>query len=397
MTVNGTVLDGFEAVRDAFGQAQADDEGAAQLAVCHQGQLVVDLWTGRDVIGGRPYTGDSISILMSVSKGMTATCVHLLGQRGLLDVDAPVARYWPEFAANGKQHVTVRHLLTHSAGLFGFPVEARIGPRDLLDWDRCVTVLAGMAPLWEPGTAFAYHSLTFGFLLGEVVHRIAGRTVGQFFAEELAKPLGLDLWIGLPETEEHRVADQFSRLPEATPQQARDQLQALGIDTADPVVATMLASSSLGGEEAMRVLNSRAGHAAEVPSANGIGNARSLARLYAALVGEVDGVRLLHPDTVERVRVAQTDQMTGPEPLGKIPQPYPLRFALGYEAPRAGSPLLGDSCFGHAGLGGRLAFADPVTGTGVGYTCTNSLWDYAAGPDARWLPWTAALRDALQR
>src|SRR6266852_6008788 len=198
MTVNGTVLDGFEAVRDAFGQAQADDEGGAQLAVCHQGQLVVDLWTGQDVTGGRPYTGDSISILMSVSKGMTATCVHLLGQRGLLDVDVPVARYWPEFAANGKQHVTVRHLLTHSAGLFGFPVEARIGPRELLDWDRCITVLAPLAPLWE-----------------------------------------------------------------ADPQQTRDQLQALGIDTANPVVVTMLASSSLGGEEAMRLLNSKDGHAAE--------------------------------------------------------------------------------------------------------------------------------------
>ena len=303
---------------------------------------MVDLWTGRDAIGGRPHTGDSISILMSVSKGMTATCVHLLGQRGLLDVDASVARYWPEFAGNGKQRVTVRHVLTHSAGLFGFPVEAHIGPRELLDWDRCVTVLAQMAPLWEPGTAFAYHSLTFGFLLGEVVHRIAGRTVGQFFAEEIAKPLSLDLWIGLPETEEGRVADQFSSLPEATPQQSRDQLQALGIDVANPVVATLLVSSSLGGQEAMRVLNSRDGHAAEVPSANGIGNARSLARLYAGLVGEVDGVRLLHPDTVERVRVAQTDGMTGPEPLAAIPQPFPLRFALGYEAPRTGSPLLGE-------------------------------------------------------
>ncbi len=191
-----------------------------------------------------------------------------------------------------------------------------------------------MAPLWEPGTAFAYHSLTYGFLLGEVVHRIAGKTVGQFFAEEIAKPLSLDLWIGLPETEEDRVADQFSSLPEATPKQTRDQLQALGIDVANPVVATLLLSSSLGGQEAMRVLNSRDGHAAEVPSANGIGNARSLARLYAGLVGEVDGVRLLHPDTVERVRVAQTDGMTGPEPLAAIPQPFPDPAAFrGQEMP----------------------------------------------------------------
>jgi CubicO group peptidase (beta-lactamase class C family) len=397
MTVNGTVFNGFEAVRDAFAQAQAEDKGAAQLAVCHQGRLVVDLWTGQDAVTGRPYTGESISILMSVSKGLTATCVHLLSQRGRLDIDAPVSQYWPEFAANGKEQITVRHVLTHSAGLFGFPVEADIGSRDLLDWDRCITALADMAPLWEPGTAFGYHSLTFGFLLGEVVRRIAGRTVGQFFGEEIAKPLSLDLWIGLPETEEHRVAAQFSSLHEATPQQALHQMQAFGIDTDSPVVATMLASSALGGDEAMGVLNSRDGHAAEVPSANGIGNARSLARLYAALVSEVDGVRLLQPATVERARLAQTDGMTWPGPLAAIPQQYPLRFALGYEAPRTGSPMIGDSCFGHSGLGGRLAFADPATGAGVGYTCTNSLWDYAAGPDARWLPWTDALRAALHR
>ena len=347
---------------------------ARNLAVYHRGQLVVDLWTGQDKVGGGPYTGDSITILMSATKGMTATCAHLLAQRGLLDIDAPVADYWPEFTARGKQHITARHLLTHSAGLFGFPADAQIGPAELLDWDRCVTALAAMAPLWQPGAAFAYHPVTFGYLIGELIRRIDGRTVGRFFTDEIAEPLGLDLWIGLSDAEEHRVADQFSTLPPATPELVADQLRAAGVAATDPIAATMLGNAALGGgEQALGLLNSRAGRRAEVPAGNGIGNARSLAGFYAALIGEVDGVRLLEPPLVDRVRMAQTDRMTAPGALAAIPQPLPLRFGLGYDAPRTGARLLGNSWFGHAGAGGRLGFA-------------------AAGPDGR-----AARRPAQRR
>ncbi|WP_218671447.1 serine hydrolase domain-containing protein [Microbispora sp. GKU 823] len=188
--------------------------GAAQLAVYQDGRLVVDLWAGGDPIGGRPVSGDSLGIVMSVSKGAVATCAHLLSQRGVLDLDAPVAHYWPEFSAGGKARIRVSDLLTHRAGLSGFnpfAPEAPIGPDAYLDWGACVAALEAMSPLWEPGTAMMYHALTYGYLVGEVIRRATGRTVGAVLADLVAGPLGLDLWIGLPESEEHRFVPQFSR------------------------------------------------------------------------------------------------------------------------------------------------------------------------------------------
>jgi CubicO group peptidase (beta-lactamase class C family) len=211
--VDGTVEDGFETVRDAFAEAQWQDEGGAQLCVYRHGKRIVDLWTGRDKMNDRPYTADTISIIMSCGKGVTATCAHMLVERGLLDLDTPVAHYWPLFAANGKANIPVSYLLSHQAGLPNFPEDGGIVGNELLDWNRCVTALASMKPLWTPGTAFMYHSLTFGYLVGEVIRRITDKTVGQFFAEEVAGPLHLDLWIGLPEQEEHRVAPVFSSAP----------------------------------------------------------------------------------------------------------------------------------------------------------------------------------------
>jgi CubicO group peptidase (beta-lactamase class C family) len=146
---------------------------------------------------------------MSCGKGVTATCAHLLVERGLLDLDAPVAHYWPEFAANGKANIPVSYLLSHRAGLPSFPPESGIALNKELDWNHCVTALAEMKPLWTPGTAFRYHQFTYGYLVGEVIRRITGKTVGRFFAEEVAGPLNLDLWIGLPQHEEHRVAPVF--------------------------------------------------------------------------------------------------------------------------------------------------------------------------------------------
>jgi CubicO group peptidase (beta-lactamase class C family) len=393
--VDGTFTDDFAAVRDAFGQTQANDEGAAQLAVYHRGRLVVDLWTAQTTPGRTPFARDSISLLMSATKALTSTCAHYLVQRGYLDLDAPVASYWRQFGANGKGQITTRHLLTHSAGLVAFSADANIGARDLLDWDRCITALAGMAPLWQPGSAFAYHALTFGYLVGEVVRRIDGRSVGRFFAEEIANPLGLDLWIGLPEAQEHRVVDQFVVERDATREPAADQLQASCLAIHDPIIAAMLANAALM-DEGMGLLNTRAGRAAEMPAGNGIGDAVSLAKLYAALLGEdIEGLRLFNADTFERVRHPLTDGMVQVGPWAGVSPG--LRFGLGYEASRVGVPMLGGFCFGHSGAGGRLGFADPATGTAVGYTCTNMRWDFTAGPDPRWLPWTAALRDVVGR
>lgn len=384
--VDGMIAAGFEKIRDGFAQGQADDAGAAQLAIYRDGEPVVDLWTGQDTISGRPYTGDSLTIMMSVTKGLTSTCAHMLAQQGLLEVTAPVVTYWPEFGQGGKERITVADLLAHRAGLSAFDADAGMGLEELFDWQRCVDVLAAMEPLWAPGTRYAYHGLTFGYLIGEVIKRISGRSVGTYFAENVAAPLGLELFIGLPEAAEHRVAPQFA--PQQTPRSLS------GLDMSDRLVRAVAATAA-AMSNGVEGFDTRAAHAAEVPAANGIGNARSLARMYAATIGEVDGVRLLAPATVERASRPQSDGLPVPDPLAALPSPYPLRHGLGFELHRSANPMLGTGSFGHSGAGGRLGFADPESGIAVGYVCTNMAWDYSAGPDARWMPWLGALQEVV--
>lgn len=230
MIVEGTVTPEFEALRPAFAEGQTQDRGGAQLCVYRHGTLVVDLWTGRDVVNDRPYGADTITILMSCTKAAVALAASMLAERGLLDFEAPVARYWPDFAQAGKEKVLVRHLLTHSAGLMGYDAESGIGSRDVIDWKKSVEALARMAPLWEPGSAYLYHFLTYGFLVGEVIRRIAGKSIGTFFADEIQKPLGIDMWIGLPESQEVRVAPHFSSLPAISEEQWRSLFAAAGVD-----------------------------------------------------------------------------------------------------------------------------------------------------------------------
>jgi CubicO group peptidase (beta-lactamase class C family) len=385
--VEGSVEAGFELVRDAFALGQAHDEGAAQLAVYYQDQLVVDLWVGEDRRGGTRWDADSLVLLMSVAKGLMATVVHRLIQQGRLDVDAPVAQYWPEFAANGKDDVLVRHLLTHSAGLPGWSPEADISGAALLDWDRCTRALAAQAPLWKPGTAFDYHTLTFGYLIGEVVRRITSESPGTFFGHEIAEPLRLRAWIGLPESERIRVAPSFRDGPISTADAVLAEYASYGIDLADPPVVNRLAT--IGAD--LNVLSTPPGLAAEIPAANAVANARALARMYAAVIGEVDGVRLLTDEQVAIATTPQTDILRAPGELAKVADDFPLRFGLGYELSRRGNPMLGEGCFGHAGAGGRLGYADTVSGTAVGYTVTNATWDPRRGPDPRWITWTQAL------
>ncbi|MEI9996808.1 MAG: serine hydrolase domain-containing protein [Rhizomicrobium sp.] len=394
MDIDGTVAKGFEKLRDAFAEGQAADEGGAQLCVYRRGEKVVDLWGGRDTARDRPYTDLSLTVCFSVSKGATATMAHMLAERGLLDFDAPVARYWPEFAQNGKAQMPVADLLAHRAGLFGFDPAAGMGPRDLLDWERCTTALAAMAPLWEPGTAYMYHAVTYGFLVGEVIRRITGKMPGDFFAEEIAGPLGLDLWIGLPAGEEARVAPHFSSRKGLDPEQMKLLAAGLGIDAESAVAQTFFAAMT-SMTEGMALLNSRDGHAAQIPAANMIGNAASLARMYAATIGPVDGVRLLRPESIARATVPQTDGLSAPGDFALLRSPSPLRYGLGYQLTRAFAPMLGEGSFGHDGAGGRIGFAHLGRGVAVGYVGNNMLWDGMSGPDARWLPWTAALREAI--
>lgn len=391
VSVEGFVERGYEDVRSAFEQAHAADAGAAQLCVQRHGRVVVDLWTGHDPISGKSWDADSLVVLMSASKGVAATCVHLLIERGQLDLDAPVRDYWPEFAANGKAEVTVADLLTHRAGLCGFDPESGIRAAEFTDRPRCVAALETMAPLWRPGTAFYYHAITWGFLVGELVRRVTGKSVGDLLATEIAEPLGLSLWIGLPEAQEPRVVPQFTRTPSPSAPEVAAVLARMGIDRDDRLVRNLLETVATR-EAGVELLNTRAGRAAEVPAGNAIGNARALARMYAATIGTVDGIRLLAPATVERACRPGTDHLIHPSPLDALPVTH--RFANGYELPRTSSPMLGATSFGHVGTGGRIGFAHPASGTAVGYTCTDMTAEVAVGPDPRWT-WLNPLQKAI--
>ncbi|MGH2685668.1 MAG: serine hydrolase domain-containing protein, partial [Actinomycetota bacterium] len=296
--VQGEVAPRFEAVRDAFAaNFEHQGEVGAAFALHVAGEKVVDIWGGvADTDRGRPWQDDTLQLVFSTTKGATAVCANRLAERGDLDVDAPVADYWPEFATAGKEQTLVRHLLAHQAGL---PVVDRsLSLEEALAWDPVVDALAESTPLWEPGTAHGYHALTYGWLVGEIVRRVSGKSVGQFFAAEVAGPLGLDFFIGCPAGE----ADRVSRLvtwsrPDPESDAAKIWEQFLG-----PETLTGRALNLGTAFAAHEVWNLPEVHAAEVPAANGITDARSLSRMYAALIGEVDGVRLLRPETVEHAR-----------------------------------------------------------------------------------------------
>ena len=293
--IGGFAKPRFEAVEEAF-RANFDVHGDVGAAFCLyvRGEPVVDVWGGvADVESGRPWTEDTLQLVFSTTKGVTAICTHLLAQRGELDLDAPVAALWPEFAAAGKDRITTRDLLSHRAGL---PViDGTIKPEEALAWDPIVERLAAQQPIWEPGTAHGYHALTYGWLVGEVVRRTTGRSLGRFLADELAGPLGLELWIGLPEEHEPRVSTLIgsewnlsATLGEELLASLPEEIRALVVAFADPEGVSQRA---LTVTTPAMDWNSRAVHAAEIPAANGIATARSLARLYAACVSEVDGTR----------------------------------------------------------------------------------------------------------
>jgi len=286
--IGGDVEPGFEGVADAFRSnfVEHGDVGAA-TAVYVGGKKVVDLWGGTaDVATGRPYDEDTLQLVFSTTKGATAACLNLLAQRGDLDIDAPVATYWPEFKAAGKGEIPVRWLLCHKAGL---PyVDGEMSFEDALAWDPVIRALEAQAPIWEPGTAHGYHATTYGWLCGEVVRRITGKSLGTFFAEEVAGPLGLDFWIGLPEAAEPRVA---AIIPAPVPGDPRVRtFLERELDPSTLLGRVITGPSRLFGYDEM--WNRRALHAAEMPSSNGIGTARAVARMYAAIAHEVDGVRL---------------------------------------------------------------------------------------------------------
>jgi CubicO group peptidase (beta-lactamase class C family) len=355
-TVHGTCSGGFEAVREAFAVnlAQGGEAGAA-CCVYWNGAPVVDLWGGlADRASGRPWQRDTAALVFSTTKGVTAALVHRLAQRGVLALDAPVARYWPEFAANGKSTITLEHVLTHRAGLPA--VDGDFSLDQIFAWHPVCAAIAAQAPIWEPGTAHGYHVRTYGWILGEVVRRATGLTLGQVLAEQAATPLGLDLWIGLPEAVEPRVATHYTAPEPADARQRELRAKFMGPDT-------LLGRALEGPSGALPygpIWNTRALHAAELPSSNGIATARAIARFYAALIGEVDGIRLL---TKATLAAATASRVNGPDRVILMP----THFAAGFALP----PMLGagipDTAFGHPGAGGSLGFADPAAGLAFGY------------------------------
>jgi CubicO group peptidase (beta-lactamase class C family) len=308
----------------------------------------------------------------STSKGVSAICTHLLAQRGQLDLDAPVVDYWPEFGQAGKSEVPVRWLLCHRTGLP--TIDRHLSPAEALAWDPAVEALAAQTPVWEPGTKHGYHALTYGWLVGEVVRRATGNTLGEVLAKEVSGPLGLDLWIGLPEVEEQRVCRLIpvERAP-LTPEQ-RSALPPGRLAMLRAVAAPdSLATRALNVTDPPFNFNRREVHAGELPAANAIGTARALAKLYAATITEVDGIRLLDPATV---RDATREQANGPDQVLL----QDTRFGSGFFLPSPFSPLLGPRSFGHSGAGGSLAFADPDRGVGFGYVMNNMQQNLSGDP-----------------
>jgi CubicO group peptidase (beta-lactamase class C family) len=359
--IHGTVASGFEAVRKAFEANFADHaETGAGVCVYHKGQVVVDLWGGvADPGTGRAWRRDTLQAVYSATKSATAACAHLLVQRGRLDLDAPVADYWPEFAAAGKARIPVRWLLSHQAGL---PVlDHPLPVAEALAWEPMVTALAAQRPAWEPGTRHGYHGMTYGWLVGEVVRRVSGRSLGTFFAEEIAAPLGLDFWIGLPTSELARVsriiapaADAGAGIDlDALPEGMREVLAAYADPTSLSVRAVMVTSEPLD-------LNNADQLTAEIPAVNGVCTARALARFYAALIGHVDGVRILDAETLA---AATAEQASGPDHVLRVP----TRPALGFGLPLPDMPWYAPTAFGFPGHGGSLGYADPATGIAFGY------------------------------
>lgn len=367
--IHGTCAPRFAAVRAEFERnfAERDEVGAA-VAVVIDGELAIDLWGGwGDENRTRPWERDTIVNVWSVGKAVSAICLLRLVDEGRVELDAPVARYWPEFAQSGKQLLPVRQILNHQAGLHAISKPLPPG-FNILSWDGMVEALAEQKPWWEPGTRFGYHTNTYGFLVGEIVRRVTGRSIGAFLREEIGDPCDVDFLVGFGPEHDHRVADWINYVS------PREQAELRPWLLKDP--------ARLSGIELSRVLayrnppphpegdvNSRLWRGAEFPSTSPHGNARAIARLFGALAagGALEGRRVLSPETIERANTIESDGEDSV--LGR-----PNRFGLGFQLTIPGVRPLGrgERAFGHYGNGGLLGFADPDARLGFSYVCNRS-------------------------
>jgi CubicO group peptidase (beta-lactamase class C family) len=353
--VSGRCDDPFRQVRDAFAENfESRGETGAALCIAIAGHMVVDLWGGfADIAQTRPWKPDTLVNVFSVGKAFTAVCVARMVGQGRLDLEDRVATHWPEFAARGKQDVTIRQLLSHQAGVPA--VSRRLPPGAMFDWQLMTSALAEQEPWWPPGTAHGYHVNTFGFLVGEVVRRIDGRSLGRYLYDEVTAPLGADFRIGLPASEESRVAEFIWTGP--TPGEEAPA----GI-TPDRLMEYN-AYFNPSGLSGAGTVNTRAWHEAEIPSTNGHGTARGVARLYQALAagGTIDGVEVVDQGVLVE---AASEQVNGEDRVLH----RPTRFGLGFQLTQKERPLgPGSRGFGHFGAGGSVGFCDPEAGLAFGY------------------------------
>ena len=345
---NGFVAPGFEAVAECFEKHFREGEpreiGAA-FCVFRHGEPVVNLWGGYRAPGGADWTEDTLVNVFSTTKGFAATALAMLADRGQLDYGAPVARYWPEFAQAGKDGITVAQLLSHQAGLVGFDEPTSID--DLYDWDLACDRLARQTPRWTPGEANGYHAITWGYLAGELVRRVAGQSVGQFVQEQIADPLAADLFIRLPASEDHRVAP----LTDAPPVE-------FDMASMPPVIVAMATNPVIP----LTTANDEAWRRAEIPAAGGHASAKGIATLYAALAngGQLGGHTLLSPAAIDRMR----EEQTGRPDLCLMVAPG---WGMGMLLNRLGIYGPNPGAFGHPGRGGSFGCADPEAGLAMGY------------------------------
>lgn len=362
-TVNGTCDTKFAGVADAFVENfEKRGEVGAGVSITLEGKTVVDLWGGRKAQGGPAWERDTACVVFSCTKGASAFCAHMAADRGLLDLDAKVAKYWPEFASNGKEAALVSMMLDHSVGVPGLREELKQGA--YYDYDYMVARLAAEAPFWKPGTRNGYHGVTSAWTVGEMVRRSTGKRMGVFLAEEIVKPLGIEFWMGLPEEFESRIAPVIPYPPDAKAASSRIALAMM----ADPMGPTGRFMLNGGGFNP----NSREARAAEIGSATGVSNGRGLAGLYAPLAngGSLNGKRFVGADTL--TRMASPSVATHEDATLMIP----TRFSLGFmksmdnrklENAENCSAILSEAAFGHVGAGGSLGFADPDARLSFGY------------------------------
>lgn len=386
--LRGEVEAGFGPIADTFlaNFRSRGDLGAA-CAVYVEGRKVVDVWAGvADARSGRPWDSETAAVIFSCSKGILAICAYLLVQEGRLDLDAPAVRYWPEFGKHGKEAITARCLLSHRAGLPALDRDLTLD--EVVAWDPVVRAIEAQRPLWEPGSGHLYHAMTYGWLIGEIIRRITGLTPGAYFRRTLGDPLGLHTWIGTPESAHPSVAWMEPPLPDEDSEAARIGAR---ISAENPIVErslTMGGAFAFPARDGVVVFNDPLIQRAQVPAANGISTARSLAALYAHCVSDMSGPRLLLRASIDDATIVQS---AGPQ-LSGMPDDG-ARWGTGFQlASPPSQPMLGPGSFGHAGAGGQLAFGDAEHGVGFAYL-GNQMGGYG---DQRARQLTLALRSILR-